>query len=99
LFGHLLIPFLGLLSREVKRRRLLLGFWAVWLLAFHWLDMYWLVMPNLDADRLPLGPIDLCLLVGIGGLYLAGVLTAAGDRPLVPLKDPRLGESLAFENT
>ena len=99
LFGHLLIPFLGLLSREVKRRRLLLGFWAVWLLVFHWLDMYWLVMPNLDAERLPLGPIDLCLLVGIGGLYLAGVLTAAGDRPLVPLKDPRLGESLAFENT
>ena len=99
LFGHLLIPFLGLLSREVKRRRLLLGFWAAWLLVFHWLDMYWLVMPNLDADRLPLGPIDLCLLVGIGGLYLAGVLMAAGDRPLVPLKDPRLGESLAFENT
>jgi len=99
LFGHLLIPFLGMLSREVKRRRVLLGFWAVWLLVFHWLDMYWLVMPNLGADRLPLGPIDLCLLVGIGGLYLAGVLAAAGDRPLLPLKDPRLGESLAFENS
>jgi hypothetical protein len=77
---------------------MVLGFWAVWLLVFHWLDMYWLVMPNLGADRLPLGPIDLCLLVGIGGLYLAGVLAAAGGRPLVPLKDPRLGESLAFEN-
>jgi hypothetical protein len=98
LFGQLLIPFLGMLSREVKRRRLLLGFWAAWLLAFHWLDVYWLVMPNLSPDRLPAGPIDLCLLIGIGGLYGAGMLAAAGRRPLVPLKDPRLGESLAFEN-
>ena len=109
LFGHLLIPFLGMLPREVKRRRVLLGFWAVWLLVFHWLDMYWLVMPNLgggagcqpaSSGRLAICPtIDVCLLVGMGGLYLAGVLAAAGGRPLVPLKDPRLGESLAFENS
>ena len=63
LFGHLLIPFLGMLPREVKRRRVLLGFWAVWLLAFHWLDMYWLVMPNLGGGRLPtclFGQIAIC---------------------------------------
>ena len=46
LFGHLLIPFFGLLSRDVKRRQRLLGFWAVWLLVMHWLDLYWLVMPQ-----------------------------------------------------
>jgi len=28
LFGHLLIPFFGLLPREAKRRKLSLGFWA-----------------------------------------------------------------------
>ena len=98
LFGHLLIPFFGLLPRKAKRCKVLLGFWAVWLLVAHWIDLYWLVMPSLAPQNPPLNPIDACCLIGIGGLYLAGLLWVAGDRPLVPLGDPRLGESLAFEN-
>ncbi len=98
LFGHLLIPFFGLLPRKVKRRKALLGFWAVWLLVAHWIDLYWLVMPSLGLQGLPLGLIDAGCLVGIGGLYLAGVVLVAGNRPLVPLADPRLDEALAFEN-
>ena len=43
---HLLIPFGGLLSRHVKRRIGTLLFWAVWLLCFHYLDLYWLIMPE-----------------------------------------------------
>ncbi len=100
LFGHLLIPFFGLLSREAKRRKALLAFWAVWMLAAHWIDLYWLVMPSFEHPQgLPLGPIDAGCLLGIGGLYFAGVLRVAGDRPLVPRADPRLDESLAFENS
>lgn len=98
LFGHLIIPFLGLLSREAKRRKWLLAFWAVWLLVFHWLDLYWLVMPSLDAPGLPFGLIDVCLILGLGSLYLAGVLVVAGQRSLIPVRDPRLPEALAFEN-
>ena len=41
LFGHLLIPFAGLLSRHAKRRKPVLVFWAVWLLVFHWIDVSW----------------------------------------------------------
>jgi hypothetical protein len=36
LFGQLLIPFGGLLSRHVKRNRKALLFWAIWVLVFHW---------------------------------------------------------------
>jgi len=97
--GHLLMPFLGLLSREVKRRKLLLGFWAAWMLIMHWIDVYWLVMPRLGAERLPLGTIDWCLSAALGCLWLAGALRVAGGNALVPLKDPRLAESLAFENS
>ena len=99
LFGHLLIPFFGLLPREAKRRKAILGFWAGWLLVAHWLDLYWLVVPSLEAAGLRLGLIDAGCLVGIGGVYFAGVLWTAGTRPLVPLGDPRLEESLAFENS
>ena len=98
LFGHLIIPFFGLMSREIKRHKALLGFWAVWMLVVHWLDMFYLVMPNVKSDGLPLGLVDLCCLAGCGLLYLAGLLWLAGNRSLVPVGDPRLRESLKFEN-
>ncbi len=98
LFGHLLIPFAGLLSRHVKRRFALLVFWAVWLLAFHWIDLWWLVMPQYDATSLVFGVPEIATFVGIGGFFLAALGWAAGDRPLAPVGDPRLAEALHFQN-
>jgi hypothetical protein len=56
-------------------------------------------MPGLGRPGLPWGAIDACLLASLGCLYLAGVVRLALDRPLAPLKDPRLAESLGFENS
>lgn len=99
LLGHLLIPFFGLLPRAAKRQKWPLAFWCVWLMVFHWIDMYWLVMPSLaPGEAPPLSLIDPLLLAGLGCLYLASAVRTTGDRALVPLSDPRLGESLAFEN-
>jgi hypothetical protein len=98
LFGHLLIPFLCLLPREVKRRKILLGMWAVWMLVVHWIDLYWLVMPTFSPERLPFGPMDLCCITAIACLFLAGTIHTARACNLIPIKDPRLAESLAFEN-
>ena len=51
---------------------------------------------------LPLRPvaieIDLLCLLGMGGLFLASALFMLRGRALLPVKDPRLAESLAFEN-
>jgi hypothetical protein len=99
LVGNLLVPFLGLLPREVKRRRILLGAWAAWLLIFHWIDVYWLIMPTFAPERVPFGAMDLCCATGLGCLFLGGMVRTAGACALVPLGDPRLGESLAFENS
>ena len=96
---HLLVPFFGLLSREVKRRKALLGFWAAWMLVAHWIDVYWLVMPSQSPAAPPLALLDFVCLAGIGCLYLAAVCHAADGRELLPLGDPRLAESLAFENS
>lgn len=98
LFGHFLLPFVGLLSRHVKRNRLLLSGWAVALLVMHLVDLYWLIMPTLSPEGVRVGLIDIACLLGVGGLFLGGVLRRADGRPLVPLQDPRLDESLAFEN-
>ncbi len=98
LVAHLLIPFLGLLSRDVKRCTMLLSFWAIWLLAAHWLDLYWLVMPSALPGRVPFGILEIGCTAGLGCLFAAGVARTACRTRLVPVGDPRLGESLAFEN-
>ena len=98
LFGNLLIPFVCLLPREVKRRKILLGACAVWLLGVHWIDLYWLVLPTFAPDHLPFGAIDICCIVALACLFAAGTLRIARGRNLIPVRDPRLNESLAFEN-
>ena len=100
LAGHLVIPFFGLLSRRAKRRAGILAFWSAWLLAMHWLDLYWLVMPAVEQPVSVLGAmIDVLLAVGMAALYLAAAARIAATRCLVPRRDPRLVESLVFENT
>jgi len=98
LFGHFLLPFLGLLPRRVKRRKPTLAFWAVWALVMHWVDLYWLIMPTHSPERLPLGLLEIGCFLGLGGLFLAGLVRAAGRSALIPVNDPRLAESLEFEN-
>jgi hypothetical protein len=98
LFGHLLVPFLGLMSRAARRNRTVLVGWAGALLVMHWFDLYWLVGPQLSAEVVPLGLVDALCLVGVVSCYGSAVLSAAGSRSLVPLHDPYLDESLAFEN-
>src|SRR5690606_11488310 len=46
--------FFGLLSRHVKRSRGGLAFFAVWILCFQYLDIYWLVFPQ-GQEECPLG--------------------------------------------
>lgn len=48
LVGHFVFPFVFLLSRWTKRIIPALVFFCVWQLVFHWVDLYWNVMPNYD---------------------------------------------------
>jgi hypothetical protein len=47
---HFLVPFFLLLSRPLKRDPRRLAWLALWLLLVHWVDLYWLVMPVVDAS-------------------------------------------------
>lgn len=96
LFGHFLIPFLGLMTRHTKRRPTVLVCWAAWLLAVHYLDLVWLVMPELGPS-LTLGGVELGLLVAVGCAYYMGARLLAAGHPLVPAGDPRLLQSAEHE--
>ncbi len=96
--GHFVLPFFFLLSRAVKRRAPTLIAGAVWLLAMHYLDLYWLVMPSFDPHGIHPRALDLLTLVGMVGLLAGAFALLMRRRALVPLGDPRLPESLSFEN-
>jgi hypothetical protein len=96
--GHFVLPFFFLLPRQVKRRRPLLATAAVWLLALHWLDLYWLVVPTVPGASPAPGAADALLGLGTAALWLAAFAALARRPALLPVHDPRLAESLSFEN-
>jgi hypothetical protein len=96
--GHFVLPFFLLISRTAKRSRPLLVGSTLWLLVMHYVDLYWLVMPSFQTAGLHPHWLDILCLVGIGGIFLAGLLRLTAKAPLIPIKDPRLAESLSFEN-
>lgn len=101
LFGHFVAPFVVLLSRYPKRRPGLLVLACAWLLLMHWIDIYYLVGPQphmVGGADTPLHVTDFLLLVGLGGLFVCGLLRPMGRYALLPERDPRLSESLTFEN-
>ena len=96
--GHFAIPFFFLMPRTIKRNRVLLLLGALWMLAMHLWDIYWLVMPNLHHEGVSFALLDVTSILGVGGLFVAVVSWLLGRGALLPTRDPRLVESLAFEN-
>lgn len=116
--GHWAFPFVFLLSRWTKRILPVLAFFCVWQLAFHWLDIYWNLMPNYNWETIALdggsfnagplmgdpathkigfSPVDVTMWFSMIGALLIGVgLSVRGN--LLPVRDPKLGGSLSFEN-
>jgi hypothetical protein len=96
-FGHFFVPFLALMSRYPKRRRGLLAIGAGWMLLMHWFDIYYLAVPNGEPD-VPLHLLDGTCFLAMGGFFVAAVASGLGRYNLIPERDPRLAESVAFEN-
>jgi hypothetical protein len=97
IFGHFIIPFFIILSRNAKRALTPLGIGAAIILLFHFVMVYWLVMPYYGEGLNP-SLADLACLMAVGGLYFTLVLYRMTKHPLIPIKDPRLGRSLHFVN-
>jgi len=96
--GHFAVPFFYLMGRAVKRRGSTLAIGGAWLLAMHFMDLYWQVMPTLHPDGARLSALDAAAFLAVGGVFVAAAGWLMRRQALVPLHDPRLAESLAFEN-
>ncbi|HEB52033.1 MAG TPA: hypothetical protein ENI87_02135 [bacterium] len=126
IFGHFLFPFVFLMSRHMKRNKLVLPIGAAFMLLMHCIDMQYLILPSGLHGHVTehsgehaaehagehahgfaaefgeyLGTIDASdILCYLGFLALITGVTMLHVRRtnLIPLRDPRLGESLNFHN-
>jgi hypothetical protein len=98
LVGHFALPFAALLSRAPKRRPRAVATVAAWVLLMHWFDLYWVVVPEVSRASAVPHLLDLTTLLGLSGLVVAFAAHRMRGRSLVPERDPRLAESLRFEN-
>jgi hypothetical protein len=97
-FGHFVIPFGVLLSRVPKRNVTVMAIMSIWILAIHWVDLYWLVLPNLHKHHFHFSWMDLVTFLGVGGIFLFFFWKRFSSQPIIPVKDPKLQASINFVN-
>lgn len=98
IFGHFLLPFLGLLRIDVKsifKWMVPLCLWA-WLM--HWVDLSFNIMPTPYPNGYPFQFLWLHLgcWAFMGGLLSFLFLREYAKYPPYPVKDPRLVEAMGF---
>lgn len=102
--GHFIVPFLLLLSQQLKKNTSFTTLGCLWMLFMHVVDMYWNVIPE-RGPSLGVGVVvpyawvqdiaAFCAVFGIMGfLYLRGLAKYS----LYPWRDPRLIESVNVIN-
>lgn len=83
---HFAIPFLCLLSRDLKRSPRGLAWLGAGLLLVHYVEVYWRIVPSYRPDRITVHWLYLLMPIGIGGLWLAMYFWSLGRR-LPPVAD------------
>jgi hypothetical protein len=91
---HFFLPFLVLLSHDLKRNKRLLPVVACWMILMRILDVYWLTRPEFTRQALP-SLWDFATILGLGGLWLWFFAAQLKQRPLLPLGEPKLEEAIA----
>ncbi len=94
---HFALPFLLLLSRDLKRSAPAMALLALAILFLRLVDLFWLTAPEFWPGGFHLSWMDVAAPVGIGGLWVACFAWQLKGRPLLPVGDPDLAEALEHE--
>jgi hypothetical protein len=93
---HFVIPYFGLLSQPSKMNPKTLLIMASWILIAHYIDLYWLVMPNFYKEGMIFGWIELGFPILIAGLIILVFFYRARKINLVAVGDPKLQRGIDF---
>ena len=87
---HFALPFVILLSRDVKRRPGVLAAVATAMLVARFVDLTWLVAPAFHEGGVVPHWLDLTTLAALGGITVGLVIRRVAAHALLPLRDPSL---------
>lgn len=100
-FGHFLVPFLYLLSYKHKIVHSKIKLIAIWIPCVIFFDLCYNILPalkNEHGDALPLFSTNfiwtITAVIGVGGFWLHAYLKSLPTAKLIPIRDPRINESL-----
>lgn len=91
---HFALPFALLLSSDLKKKPRRLAALAVFILLMRWVDHVWQIEPVFHPHGLYVHWLDVAAPIAVGGLWLATFAWLLKRRPIVPINDPWLAESV-----
>lgn len=89
------LPFVLLLSRELKRNARTLVVVAIAIVIMRFIDLMWMTGPEFHEGAFRIHWMDVVMPIGIGGLWLAYFAHQLKSRPLLPIGDPEFEQALA----
>jgi hypothetical protein len=88
---HFGLPFLVLLSRDVKRHARAVAMVASMLIVARLVDLFWLLRPGIVPEGgFALSWLDPTAVAAIGGMWMWLFVAQLKTRPLLPLNDPAI---------
>lgn len=94
--GQFAVPFVLLLSYRLKRSAALLGSLAIWVIAFHYVDMYWMVMPAYATRGFRPSWIDVSALLAVGGTAWTVMSVLLRGNAASSIGDPLLEQAMKY---
>ena len=95
LIFRFIIPFILLLNRDTKHNNKLLVITSVMVIVMHIVEMHWIVMPVLSHSGVAFSWLDIATFIGLGGIFMGLFFQKLKKHNLVPVNDPKLGDSLS----
>ncbi|MCB0331688.1 MAG: hypothetical protein KDD70_18580 [Bdellovibrionales bacterium] len=84
-----ILPFVLLLSRDIKRNPRTFTVVACIIFLGIWLEKYMVVMPQLSPDAIPFGFVDIGIFLGFFGLYLLSISKFLRTYPFMTFSHPQ----------
>ena len=95
--GHFGLPFVLLLSQDLKKRARMLAKVAMFIIAMRLVDLIWLIAPEFRQAGFPIHWMNVAVPVGLTGIWLFLFARNLRSRALLPLNDPYFKEAFVHE--
>jgi hypothetical protein len=87
---HFALPFLVLLSRDIKRHARAVAIVALVLIGARFVDLFWLLRPAVAPEAFAIHWLDPAAAAAVGGMWMWLFVSQLKTRPVLPLNDPAI---------